>query len=141
MLAFLKRRRWRRGKKMQSTSIQKMYEMTQRSRAALQNMRRREKESTSELVTRAGVAASVILGGALAGAIDGKWGHDGKPVGEHDGIAAIGPVPINIGTGLVAMALGVSGFLPGAEYLTGLGSSLIGYSVGKTVEAKMLAGK
>jgi hypothetical protein len=124
---------------MANTSIQKLYESGKRAQTALQNMRKRERENTNELVSRVGCAVAVLAGGALAGSIDGKWGHDGKPTTEHDGIASIGPVPINVALGITSLVVGVSGFVPGSEYLASLGASLIAYPIGKTVEAHMLA--
>lgn len=124
---------------MPSTSLQKFYEQGRRAQVALQNARKREKESTNELIARTGVAASILAGGVLAGAIDGKFGHDGNPSTEHDGMAAVGPVVINVGAGLVLLAAGLPGFLPGSEYVSGLGSSMLSYSLGKATEAKMVA--
>jgi hypothetical protein len=78
----------------------------------------------------------------LAGAIDGKWGADGKTGfgrdgEEKNGIATIGPVPINAGLGLVAIAVGIPGMLPGSEYVVQLGASLLGYPLAKTLEANV----
>jgi len=89
-------------------------------------------------MVRAGTSAAVIFGGIIAGAVDGKWGHDGSPESEKNGIAAVGPVPINVGAGLVLLAAGIPGFLPGSEYIASLGASLVAYPIGKTVENKIL---
>jgi|WetSurMetagenome_2_1015567.scaffolds.fasta_scaffold00908_26 hypothetical protein len=124
---------------MASTSLQKFYEQGRRAQVALQNARKREKESTNELIARVGVSASILAGGVLAGAVDGKWGHDGVPATEHDGMAAVGPVVINVGAGLVLMAAGLPGFLPGSEYVASLGASMLSYSLGKATEAKLVA--
>jgi hypothetical protein len=123
---------------MASTSIQKLFEHGKRAQTALQNMRKREKEATNDLVLRFGTAGSVILGGVIAGGIDGKWGHDGTPTSEKYGIAAIGPAPINLVGGAVLVAAGLSGVLPGSEYITGLGASMASFSIGKFVENKIV---
>lgn len=121
-----------------STSIQKLYQHAQSAREALRRTRAREREATSALVTRIGTGASTLGGLLAAGAIDGRWGHDGKPEGELNGIASIGPVPINAALGLLAIAAGVPGMLPGSEYIVSAGASLLGYPLAKTVEAKIL---
>lgn len=123
---------------MASQSIQKLYDAGKRAQVALANMRAKEKEKTNDLTMRAGTFASVVIGGVLAGAIDGKWGHDGTPASEANGIAQIGPVPINLAAGLVLGAAGITGALPGSEYITALGASMISFSLGKSVEAKIL---
>jgi len=123
---------------MPSTSIQKLYEAGQRAQQALKSMRAKEKDATNALTQRAGVAASIILGGVAAGAVDGKWGHDGSPASEHYGIAQLGPIPMNLGGGLVLAATGMTGVLPGSEYLTAFGASLVAFSLGKSTENKVL---
>lgn len=125
---------------MANQSLQKFFDSGKRAIEATKRARAREKERTGELVTRAGVAGAVVVGGLLAGAVDGKWGHDGAPATEHDGMAAVGPVVINVGAGLVLMVAGLPGFLPGSEYVTSLGASMLSFSLGKTVEAKLVAG-
>lgn len=126
------------GETMASTAIEKLFEHGKRAQVALANARKREKQATGDLILRAGTAASVIGGGIVAGAIDGKWGHDGKPETEKNGIAAVGPVPINVGIGIVLVASGIGGFLPGSEYLAAFGSSLIAYPIGKTIENRIV---
>jgi len=121
-----------------NTSIQRLYDTAQRAKSSLQNLRARERKSTSELMVRVGTAASVVAGGVLAGAIDGKWGHDGDPATEHYGIAQMGPFPMNLSAGLVLTAVGLTGAVPGAEYVSGLGASMVSFSLGKTIENKIL---
>lgn len=120
------------------SSIRRLYEQGERAKQALANLRRREKETTGELVLRAGTSASAVLGNVVAGAIDGKWGHD-DPADEREkyNIAHAGPVPINIGLGLISLALGISGVLPGSEYLASAGGGMFGYALGKMTEAKV----
>lgn len=126
------------GETMPSTSIQKLYEHGQRAQQALRNLRAREKQATNDLMLRAGTAGAVILAGVAGGGVDGKWGHDGSPASEHYGIAQIGPIPINLGGGLILAAAGMTGALPGSEYITAFGAGLIGFSLGKTVENKVV---
>lgn len=130
---------------MANTSIQKLYAHASKAREALRKTRAREREASSQFLVRAGCGASTIVGLLAAGAIDGKWGYDGKAGyesagAEKNGIACIGPVPINAGLGLVAIAAGIPGKLPGSEYLVSLGASLLAYPLAKTVEARMQEG-
>jgi|WetSurMetagenome_2_1015567.scaffolds.fasta_scaffold664805_2 hypothetical protein len=121
----------------ETSSIKKLYEAGEKAKTALANLRKKEKESTSELVLRLGTSASVIAGSAIAGAIDGKWGHD-TPATESEkyGIAHAGPIPINVGLGIVGVVVGVAGVIPGSEYVATAGASLLGYPIGKMIEAK-----
>ena len=123
---------------MASTSIQKLFEHGKRAQTALANMRKREKEATNDLVLRVGTTGAVLAGGVVAGAIDGKWGHDGSPTTEKYGIAAVGPAPINLVGGAVLVAAGLSGVLPGSEYIAALGASMASFSIGKFVENKIV---
>lgn len=90
---------------------------------------------------RTGTTASTLAGLLLAGAVDGKWGHDGTTRfgsgEEKNGIAALGPVPINAALGLVAIAVGVPGMVPGSEYIANFGAAVLGYPLAKTLEAKL----
>lgn len=126
---------------MPSQSIQKLYQHAQSLRGSLQRVRERERAATSALTSRAGTAASTLAGLLVAGAIDGKWGHDDKhpfsDTPEKNGIAAIGPVPINAALGLVAIAVGVPGMLPGSEYIANFGAAALGYPLAKTLEASL----
>lgn len=122
----------------ETTAIKRLYESGVRAKEALKNLRRREQAATNGLVLRAGTSAAAIFGAVGAGAIDGKWGHDNPPnEDEKNNIAHAGPVPINIGLGLVGMVVGISGVLPGSEYIASLGAGLVGYPLGKVVEAKV----
>jgi hypothetical protein len=120
---------------MASTSLAKFYEHANRAKATLQRYRAKEKESSTELVVRAGTAAATLGAMCAAGAIDGKWGYDGEK--EVHGIATVGPVPINAGAGLVLLAVGIPGILPGSEYITVAGAALLSYPIAKTIEARM----
>lgn len=126
---------------MASTALQKFYAQGKRAEDTLRRMRAREKEKTSEFVERAGGAVSIVGGQLLAGVIDGKWGHDNKSLGsdreEKYGIAHIGPAPINTMAGLIAMAVGIPGFLPGSEYMTAFGAAMFGYPLAKAAEQKV----
>lgn len=123
------------------SSIQKLYSHAKRAEDSLRRVRDKEKAQTSALVQRVGTTAATIAGLALAGAVDGKWGHDNKSFGsdreEKHGIAHAGPVPVNSGVGLVAMALAIPGFLPGSEYIGQFGASMFGYPLAKAIEAKV----
>lgn len=126
---------------MPSTSIQKLYEHARTSGEKLRRLRQRERDATSALTLRAGTTASTLAGILLAGAIDGKWGHDEKrPFSdqpEKNGIAAVGPVPINAALGLIAIAVGVPGIIPGSEYIANFGAGALGYPLAKTLEASL----
>lgn len=126
---------------MASTSIQKLYEHARSASARLQRVREKEREKTSALTLRAGTTASTIAGLLMAGAIDGKWGHDGTSkfgsYEEKSGIASLGPVPINAAIGLVAIAVGVPGMVPGSEYISNFGAAVLGYPLAKSLEAKL----
>lgn len=127
---------------MPSQSLAKFYALANRSKETLRRYREKEKESTNDLVQRAGCAAAGLGGLCLAGFVDGKWGYDGKAgyasaPAEVNGIACVGPVPINAALGIVAIVAGVPGIVPGSEYLTSLGTSLLGYPLAKTIEAKV----
>jgi hypothetical protein len=130
---------------MANTSIQKLYQHAQSAREALKRTRAKEREASSALVVRAGSGAATLAGLLLAGAIDGKWGADGK-VGfgregeEKNGIASIGPVPINAGLGLIGIAVGIPGMLPGSEYMVSMGASLLGYPLAKSLENRIREG-
>lgn len=117
---------------MGSTSIQKLYDVARRSRETLKNYRVKEKEASNGFILRSGGAASVVAGNVVAGFIDGRWGNDD---GE-DGTAKLGPMPINLGLGLVALAVGIPGILPGSEYLSFFGAGQAGYELGKLTEKK-----
>jgi hypothetical protein len=124
------------------TSIKRLYEASQKTRQTLANLRKKEKEATSELVLRIGTSIGVIAGAAVAGAIDGKWGHDNPPTeSEKYNIAHAGPVPINVGLGLIGTVVGIAGVLPGSEYIASTGASMLGYPIGKMIEAKASAPK
>lgn len=126
---------------MPSTSIQKLYEHARSARESLRRVRERERAATSALALRAGTSASTLAGLLIAGAIDGKWGHDGTTkwgAGEEkNGIASLGPVPINAALGIAAIAVGVPGILPGSEYIANFGAAALGYPLAKTIEAKL----
>jgi hypothetical protein len=126
---------------MASTSIQKIYEHARSARESLRKVREKEKANTSALTLRAGTSASTLAGLLVAGAIDGKWGHDNKhPFSddpEKNGIAAIGPIPINAAIGLLAIAVGVPGMVPGSEYISNFGAATLGYPLAKALEAKL----
>jgi hypothetical protein len=127
---------------MASTSLTKLYEHGQRAREALKNLRQREKTATNDMVRRAGEAGATIVGLLAAGTIDGKWGHDntqafGGAREEKHGIALLGPVPINSGIGLIAIAVGIPGALPGSEYLTQFGAAMFGYPIAKMIEDRL----
>lgn len=122
---------------MASTSLAKFYEHANRAKATLQRYRAKEKESSNELVVRAGCSAATLAALCTAGAIDGKWGYDGEK--EVNGIATLGPVPINAGAGLVLLAAGIPGILPGSEYIAVAGAALLGYPIAKTIEARIQA--
>lgn len=126
---------------MAETSITKLYSHAKRAEDSLRRMRAREKENTSALMNRVGGGVATVAGLVLAGAVDGKWGHDNKSFGvdreEKNGIAHLGPVPINSGAGLVLLAVSVPGFLPGSEYICQLGAAMFGYPLAKSIEAKL----
>jgi hypothetical protein len=124
---------------MANTSIQKLYQHAQSAREALRRTREKERKASNELVVRAGSGLSTLAGLLIAGTIDGKWGHDGSPDTEKNGIAQIGPVPINAGLGILGIAIGVPGMLPGSEYIVTMGASLLGYPLAKTIEARIQA--
>lgn len=121
---------------MANTSIQKLYDIAKRSKETLRNYRAKEREATNGFVLRAGGAGAVLAGNVLAGALDGKYGND---EGE-DGTAKLGPVPVNVGVGLIAMAVGIPGILPGSEYLALFGAGQAGYAAGKWAEKRVREG-
>ena len=127
---------------MASTALQKFYAQGKRAEDTLRRMREREKKKTSEFVERAGSAVAGVGGVLLAGVIDGKWGHDNKSLGsdyeEKFGIAHLGPLPINSGVGLVALAVGIPGFLPGSEYIAQFGAAMFAYPLAKMAEGKIV---
>ena len=126
---------------MPSQSLSKLYQHAQSLRGSLQRVRERERAATSGLILRAGTSASTLAGLLVAGSIDGKWGHDEKrpwsDQPEKNGIAAVGPVPINAALGIVAIAVGVPGMLPGSEYIANFGAAVLGYPLAKTIEATL----
>jgi hypothetical protein len=132
-------RRNNRSQNMASTSIQKLYEHGKRAQETLKRLRLREREATNGLMVRAGTATSTLAGLCLAGAIDGKYGHDSET--EHDGIATVGPVPINAAVGLICIAAGIPGMLPGSEYIATFGAATLGYPLAKTIERRVSEGK
>jgi len=130
---------------MASTALSKVYAHAKRAEETLRRVRTREKEATNALTQR-GLGAVATLGGlAAAAVIDGKWGGDGKrpfssDPAEANGIASIGPMPINGGIGLALVAAGIPGFLPGSELMVQFGASMLGYPVAKTIEARVREG-
>jgi hypothetical protein len=121
---------------MSNMATQKLFALARRNADAVTRLRMKEKAAVSGTIERAGETLAVLMGSGIAGAIDGKWGYD-DPTNEHHGIAKLGPMPINTAIGLVAVAIGIPGFLPGSEYLTSGGAAMIGYTLGKTVEGKL----
>ena len=125
---------------MASQALAKFYALANRSKETLRRIREKERTHSNELMVRAGTAASTVVGNVVAGAIDGKWGYDKAAFSdsaEKNGIAQVGPVPINAGAGLVLLAVGIPGIVPGSEYLASFGAGMLGYTLGKSVEAKV----
>lgn len=118
-----------------STSIQKLYEHGKNLQDRLKRVRAKEREATNGMILRAGTAGSTLAGQLAAAAIDGKWGGDSA--GEQNGIASIGPVPINAALGLIAIVSAIPGVLPGSEYLCTAGAGMLSYPCAKTLEAKI----
>jgi hypothetical protein len=114
---------------MANTAISKIVQQADRAKTQLAAIKQNARLSETRMVS----SGEILLGGALGGAADAKFG------GSTPGSAHLLGVPAVPVVGALFLLLGLSDAVPGSQHLGFIGAGALSYSLGDFVKTKLMA--